>query len=474
MASQALQVYAVPPGLPVSPDYTVRVRSAGGSWREAEAMNVKVDMHDVREAALARFDFAGEVEIEIVCHRDRPATVEVRPAARGIRPHLGEDGVIRFRMVRPAKLSVEIDGDRFHNLHLIAKAIDEDQPDPTDPAVVLIEPGIHRTDELLGRLSGVRKMLYFAPGTHHIEEVLLRLPSGTSAYVAGGAAVAGSFVCDRVTDVSIRGRGMIYLADFGRYSAFRGIRLIAAESISIGGITVVDPPHYSIYLGGCRGVRISDFESFSTRGWSDGIDMMACEDIEIEDIFMRNSDDCIAIYADRWDYRGDTRRITVRDAVLWADVAHPVNIGTHGDHTGEGAVIEQIRFENVDILEHHEPQEDYRGCLAINAGDNNLVRDIVCSDIRIEPFELGRLLDLRVVRNPAYNPVPGRGIRGIRFSGIRCRANGIVPSLIAGYDAERRVEDIEIEDLFVNGVKVTDPATGHIEIGPWTDSIAMK
>jgi len=474
MIDSAVYVYPLPDGLPLNPDYTVRVRSKGGEWLEASTLTVKVDMHQVREAALTRFDFAGEVEVEVICHRERVERAELRPAARDIRVQISDTGVIRFTLSRPHKLSLEINGDRFHNLHLIAKTVDDARPDLADPAVAVVKPGIHRTDELLALLAEERRTLYFAPGLHHIEEVLLRLPSDTTVYLAGGAVLAGSLVCDRVREVSIRGRGMIYLADFGRFSAFRGIRLVLAEAIEVRGISVIDPPHYSIYLGQSSGVRISDFESFSTRGWSDGIDMMACQDIEIEDVFMRNSDDCIAIYADRWSYRGDSRRITVRDSVLWADVAHPVHIGIHGNHQGAGSVIEQIRFENIDILEHDEPQDGYQGCLAINAGDRNTVRHVTFEQIRIEPFERGRLLDLRVVRNPVYNPEPGSGIRHIRFAHVAARVREGTRSRIEGYDAERSVEEIEIENLSINGVKILDAEAGHIEIGPHTRNIKFS
>src|SRR5690606_39407575 len=54
------------------------------------------------------------------------------------------------------------------------------------------------------------------------------------------------------------------------------------------------------------------------------------------------SDDCIAIYGHRWSYYGDTRNITVRNSVLWADVAHPTMVGIHGDHHNNGSLIENI------------------------------------------------------------------------------------------------------------------------------------
>ena len=118
------------------------------------------------------------------------------------------------------------------------------------------------------------------------------------------------------------------MSDFHRYSRFsRCSHCIFQEYITVEGIMLLDPPHYSIYIGESEHIRICNFKSFSTRGWSDGIDMMASSHIEIDDVFLRTSDDCIAIYGTRWDYTGDARHISVRNSVLWADVAHPLNIG---------------------------------------------------------------------------------------------------------------------------------------------------
>ncbi len=61
-----LRIYPVPGGAVLQEDYCLRVRSAGAQeWRELRAYRVKVDMHDVRCASMAYFDFSGRVEVEI-------------------------------------------------------------------------------------------------------------------------------------------------------------------------------------------------------------------------------------------------------------------------------------------------------------------------------------------------------------------------------------------------------------------------
>lgn len=55
----------------------------------------------------------------------------------------------------------------------------------------------------------------------------------------------------------------------------------------------------------------------------------------------------------------------MKNATLWADVAHPINIGGHGDPNGMDTV-QNVTFRNIDILDQAEKQIDYQGCLAIN------------------------------------------------------------------------------------------------------------
>ena len=108
--------------------------------------------------------------------------------------------------------------------------------------------------------------------------------------------------------------------------------------------------------------------------------------------FMRNSDDCIALYNHRWNWWGGSGDITVQNSILWADVAHPINVGGHGDPAAPtGEVIENLIFRNIDILEHDEDAPPYQGCMAIDCGDKNHVRNILFENIRVESIQKGRL-----------------------------------------------------------------------------------
>ncbi len=145
--------------------------------------------------------------------------------------------------------------------------------------------------------------------------------------------------------------------------------------------------------------------------------------------------------------------------MLWADVAHPILIGTHGNAEGQD-VLEDITISNIDILDHMERQLDYQGCMAINAGDNNLVRRVKFEDIRVEDFRQGQLVNLRVFYNRKYCAAPGGGIENVVFDNIRYRGTGENISIIAGYDESRSIRDVVFRGLVVNGVAISDGMKG--------------
>jgi len=70
--------------------------------------------------------------------------------------------------------------------------------------------------------------------------------------------------------------------------------------------------------------------SFTNPGWGNGIDFLCTSKVLVNGLFIRNSDDCIAIYGHRSGYFGDMKSVIVQNSALWADVAHPILDGTHG------------------------------------------------------------------------------------------------------------------------------------------------
>lgn len=438
-AQERLVTYPAPEGVELKKDFTVKVRQKDDEWRQVDTYAVKVDevkeaSHHVELASLAYFDFSGEVEVEVTSHSGPIREARIRPLSYDIKFRT-EGNKLFFHLDRPRNLSIEINGDIFHNLHLFANPTDENNP---------LKPGMS-----LKQLKRDKNLIYFAPGLHRLPGDTLRIPSGKRVYIAGGARVLGSLLVTDATDVKIQGRGIVHPAGRGE-----GVYVKNSRRVELEGFITTQCP-----VGGSDSVTINNVKAISSYGWGDGMNVFASNNVHYDGVFCRTSDDCTTVYATRKGFTGGCRNITMRNSTLWADVAHPIFIGLHGDVVNCD-VIEDVSYTNIDILDHREIQTDYQGCMAINAGDNNLVRNVRFENIRIEDFGRGQLLNLRVCFNKKYCGAPGRGIENILFKDITYNGTHAEMSHIIGYDAERAIRNIRFMNLRINGQVISDDMSG--------------
>jgi pectate lyase len=421
-------------------DFTVRVRVPGGAWRDLYEYNVKVDLDRPQDASMVNFDIAGPVEVAVKKNNGDVRRVQVRPDSAGVRARL-VGNTAYFTLARPAKISVEFDGDRLHNLHLFANPPEPPLPGP-GPDVVYFGPGVHVLPE--GQKS-------------------FRIPSNKTVVIAGGALVQGMIEIRDAENVRVIGHGIVDGPQEGFLVAY-------SRNVTIDGPTIVNPNHYSVLCGQSSGLTIRNIKAFSAASWGDGIDLFGCTDVSVDDVFLRNSDDTIAIYGSRWDYSGDTRNFSLTNSILWADIAHPINIGLHGSKE-KPETIENLVFRNIDVLGHDEDDRNYQGVMAITDGDNNLVRNVRFEDIRIDDIEEGMLFNIRAVFNEKYSLAPGRGVEGITIRNVRFKGGDINRPVIAGYAADRPVRDVTIENVTVAGRRLR---RSDIDVGPFVEGLKVR
>ena len=408
-------------------DFTVKVRTLGGEWKNLYEYKVHVDMDKVQEASMVQFDMKGSVEVMVKKNNGTIREVDIRPLNNEVKYTQIRDAIF-FTLERPQYLSVEFNGDRLHNLHLFANPMETETYTESRKGVMYFGPGVHKPKDL--------------PNNQ------IRIPSNTIVYLAPGAVVKAKLLVDKAENVRIIGRGILD-------HPMRGIEVTDSKNVLIEGVTVVNPDHYTVFGGGTNGLTIRNLKAFSCKGWSDGIDLMCCRDVLIDNVFLRNSDDCIAIYNHRWNWRGGSSNIIVQNSVLWADVAHPINMGGHGDSDSlTGEVLEDVTVRNVDILEHDEDDSLYQGSMNIDCGDKNIVRNVLFEDIRVESIQDGRLFCLKVLYNPKYNKAPGNLIEGITFRNITYDGVGENPSIIKGIDENHSVRNVTFENVVINGKRM--------------------
>lgn len=420
-----LITYTAPKEVIQNTDFSVKVRVPGGKWQDLPEYLIKVDEvkdsgHVVQHASMSYFDFSGEVEVAVTFNHGIINTSKIRPLSYGIK-HDVNGNTLTFKLSQPSNLSIEVNGDIMHNLHLFANPISSFVPNKKD-----------------------KKLIYFGPGIHKIPNDKLLVSSGTTVYVDGGAIIMGKIRIENAQNVKVLGSGMVDQSIKG------GISIANSKNVEIEGLF-----SSQCFTGGSDNVTIRNVKVISFFGWGDGMNVISSTNVLIDRSFNRNSDDCTTVYGTRGGFKGGCDKITMQNSTLWADVGHPILVGTHGS-TPNPEILENLTYKNIDILDHKERQLDYQGCMSLNAGDSNLIRNVKFENIRIEDFRQGQLVNIRVFFNSKYCTSPGRGVENVLFKDIIYNGKNAGTSIIAGYDNTRKVKDVTFENLTINGVIIYD------------------
>ena len=429
--------YPAPAGAPLKQDYEVYIQPRGGKeWTKIDTYMAKVNApigdnkHRVSEISYGVFDFTGDVFVRVICKNKKYKTARIRPDYKGVIANIQNDSTLQFLLFQPENVSVEFDGDITNNLLLFTS-----------------KPPVSADEAKKAAKKEGREFIYYGAGMY--DEDTIRIASNTTVYLAGGAYFKGTFAIDDAENVSIIGRG-IARPERG----YEGCHVYRSKNVLVDGLVLNTCP-----VGGSDGVTLHDVRSISHPGWGDGLNVFASSNVLYDRVFCRNSDDCTTAYATRKGFSGSVNNVRMKNSTLWADVAHPIFIGIHGDSQNMDSIV-GLTYENIDILCQSEPQVDYQGCLAINCGDNNLVKDVLFDNIRIENIHQGSILQVKVGYNSKYCTAPGRGVENITFRNIRYYGEQPYLSIINGYNEDRKVKNITFEGLKINGKAIYDTMPG--------------
>ncbi len=428
--------YSAPERAPLKHDYEVYIQPRGQKeWTRIETYMAKVNApvggggtgHKISEISYAFFDFTGDVFVRVICKNKKYKTARIRPDYRGTIANIQNDSTLQFLLFQPENVSVEFDGNITDNLLLFTSK----------------PPQTKEEAEQDAKQQG-RNFVYYAPDFYTDETI--RVPSNTTLYLAGGSYFTGTFAIEDAENVSILGRGIARPAN-----GYEGCHVHRSKNILIDGLILNTCP-----IGESDGVTLHDVRSISHPQWGDGLNIFGgSSNILYDRVFCRNSDDCTTAYATRKGFKGSVRNVRMTNSTLWADVAHPIMIGLHGNpEVGDSLV--NLRYDNIDIICQSEAQIEYQGCMTINCGDGNYVKDAVFDNIRIEQINQGCLLQVRVGWNSKYCTAPGGGVENVTFRNIRYSGQTPNLSIITGYDANHKVKNVTFEGLKINGRTICD------------------
>ena len=432
--------FPAPEGAPLKHDYDVYVCPRGSQeWTKVDTYMAKVNSpspdptpHHVSEISYCVFDFTGDVFVKVISKNRKFKTARIRPDYRGTIANVQNDSTVQFMLFQPENVCVELDGDITNNL-----------------LVFTSKPPVSKAEAEEQAKKEGREFKSYKPGFYNQQDTIY-IGSNTTVYLEGGSYFTSTFAINDSENVSILGRGIARPP-----RGYEGAHIYRSKNVLIDGLIANTCP-----VGESHNVTIHDVRLISFPSWGDGFNVFGgCSDIFYDRVFARTSDDCTTAYATRKGFCGNVRNVRMTNSTLWADVAHPIFIGLHGN-SERGDTIEHLHYENIDILCQAEPQVDYQGCLAINCGDNNLVRDVTFDNIRIEQILQGCILQVKVGWNSKYCTAPGRGVENVTFRNIRYNGEPPYLSIINGYNEERTVRNIRFEGLKINGQTIYDDMPG--------------
>ena len=446
-AATTLVTYPAPAGITMNTTYTVQVRVPGGTWQNVDVYNTTVGVTPTN-ASIAYFDTDGPVDLQITYNSGTVTSAAIHPTSAGLTPAV-TGNTMTFSISGPTKLSVEVNGNVNTNLHLFVNPLEVNPPSPTDPNVIYLGPGVHNQS--------------------------YTVPSGKTLYLAGGGVINGSVNFQSANNAKFIGRGMLSRPNYG------GLVINFSNNITVDGIIVNNYGNANgggtgTNIGNSANVLLNNVKLFSYKKWTDGLNVYGSKNVTINDGFYRTGDDAIALYGTRQgggeSFWGNTQNVTVSNTILMPDVAHAINIGTHGDPTapGGGVVMDNLRFENIDILTHNTQSCSRALNIAIISGDGNLITNTTFDNIRVEDGCAHKLVEMGIVDN-GWTTGPGRGIKNVYFKDVSYTGTNTDSSTIYGWNSSRLTQDITFENLKINGNVISNAAAGNISVGNYTSNV---
>jgi len=292
-------------------------------------------------------------------------------------------------------------------------------------------------------------------GNWHAGEAFYIGQSGTTVYLAPGSIVKGSISADDQSNITIRGRGIMYGGDLlrprhyveGRSGA---IWITKGSNSSVEGITLIDYPMWAVVMNFTDQTSIKNINFFGSMVNADGIHLSASKNAIVSGVFIRTTDDNFVMY-----HYGESSNVTVKDSIFWADNARPILLGL-GDTPN--ATIDKVNFENIYILNQRGvwDLDKYNGAIQIWATGGNKISNIAFKNIHIDEFEAPEDSMLFQIKTDemAAGIAPG-SVSNISFNNIFYHGKLPRKSLINGVDDSHNVQGILFNNFKINNTLLT-------------------
>lgn len=468
-------------GIPVVPEFArVSAMPFNTPWPGHQR-----DLAQTEEAAFISFEGDESAVLDVECSVNVEKAV-VRPLSKNVNIEILSERKVRFTLTQVGNYVLEING--IHN-----------------PLTIFYNPVRDFAAEAKQDAENGRTVHYFGKGVHNVGHMVIG--SNTTVTVDAGAIVYGSFSAFSANDVKINGYGVIdgsfeirtsntllipvmhkfkneypYFADnkelFDKFmqetaTLIGNLRFYFCENVSCEGVILRDSSTFCVVPAICKNVVIDNIKTIGMwRYNSDGIDIFNSCDVVVKNCFLRNFDDAMVIKGIAgWDYQNN-ENITIDNCVIWCDWGAACEIGAETNaheyknilykncdliHDMGGAMMRIHHHNRADV--HHVHYENIH-CEFVSDQMNAVFQS---SDDQVYDYKPGsqqpQIINLVIPKTIVYGRDSIKGcIHDISFKDIYLHFEEgmeiIPPIYINGLSQKAYIENVTLENFYVNGKKV--------------------
>jgi len=397
------------------------------------------------EAAFAYFDMRRKIEVTVSVPENIDS-VKILPLSASVKP-VFKQGRITFWLTKPQNLTIEVNGEYVKSLHLFANPIDANIPSANDKNVIFFGPGIHQVSHLT---VGDNKTVYVAGGAI----VQAVIDPGEPFTIKGKDSLKnyGTPSFDlRGNNITIRGGGIIDASACPTHA--RSLLMVRGTNIRVEGLILRDVALWTVPVRQSDNVVIDNIKLLGYRANSDGIDICNSRNVVVQNCFIRTSDDLVVIKSDKG--QGAVKNITVKNCVLWNQIAHALSIGAELREP-----VDSVLFTDCDII--HDQGREWS--LRVYHCDAAVISHVRFENIRIE--EAHRLISLWIGKAIWSRDNDYGHIHDVVFKNITATGAPLTIEL-KGMDKGHAIQNVGFDNIKLNGkaMTITDAKANEFATG---------
>ncbi len=383
------------------------------------------------------FDFEGTVHLDVTIKETVITSATLRPSVYGISPAFSEH-TISFDLTHSGNYVLEYNDNSETALQIFANPIEKNP---------ITEEDAKKDDNII----------YVGPGIY--DAGVFPIKNNTTIYLAGGAYVYGQFSAEGVSDVTIRGRGIVSGSIYNRNSSNEytiPVVMRKVKNLTIEDVAFFDPAGWTLHLWKCENVKVNNVKIITARSNGDGISIQSCSDVEVNGGYVRTWDDSLVV---KNSDMGSTNNINIHDVVVWTDLAQSMEVG----YETYGPTMNNIKFENITVV-----HAMHKAVISLHNCDQAKISNVTYKNITVEDAEcLGDdrgdkendfLIDFTIAYNADWTKSGDKrgSVDGVNIENVKVyKMADSVCARMRGEDSDSALKNIEIKGLEIEGKQIT-------------------